>query len=153
MLCFIPYLSATVLLKMSVENLTEDSEAIIRGEVKEITCQWNEEKTLIYSKIRIKIKEGIKGKIEDEEIYIKQMGGVVGNIGQKIIGAPSFKEGEEVIVFLRRDRLQLNFFRVMGLCQGKFTVKEERLKEKDVSVEQFIRNIKTIIKSLEEEEK
>ena len=49
-------------------------------------------------------------------------GGVVGPIGQRVDGAPAFAKGEEVVVFL--SAAEAGAFRVTGLAQGKFSVRD-----------------------------
>ncbi len=149
MLLFVLPLSATVLLKMNMEELTTSSEEIVQGKVKEITSQWNEKKTLIYSEIKIEVKERIKGEKERKEIVIRQLGGKVGDIRLKVIGMPVFEEEEEVIIFLKKDKKQLKKFYVTGLSQGKFAVKEEKVGRKNIPVREFIGNINHIIKNFD----
>ncbi len=146
---FVLPLSATVLLKMSMEELTASSEEIVQGKVKEITSQWDEKKTLIYSEIKVEVKERIKGEEERKEIVIRQLGGKVGDIRLKVIGVPVFQEEEEVILFLKKDKKQLKKFYVTGLSQGKFAVKKEKVERRSIPVRQFIGDIKHIIKKFD----
>ena len=148
MIFFVLPLSATVVLKMSMEDITTSSEEIIQGKVKEITSQWNEEKTLIYSEIKIEVKEVIKGENKRKEIVIRQLGGKVGDLRLKVIGMPVFQEEEEVILFLKKDKKQLKKFYVNGLFQGKFAIKKEKVERKSMPVRQFIGDIKHIIKKI-----
>ncbi len=142
-------LSATVLLKMSMDELTTSSEEIVQGKVKEITSQWNEKRTLIFSEIKIEVKERIKGEKERKEIVVRQLGGKVGDMRLKVIGMPVFQEEEEVILFLKEDKTQLKKFYVTGLYQGKFAVKEEQVERKNIPVREFIGDIKHIIKNFD----
>ena len=148
---FVLPLSASGVLKKSVKELTVSAEEIIKGKVKEINSQWDDKKTLIYSQITIEVKEIIKGESEREEIVIKQLGGSIDNIRLKIAGMPLFKEEEEVILFLNKHKKQLKKFYVTGLCQGKFAVKNEKVERNNLTVQQFIGNIKQVIRGLERE--
>ncbi|KKK86190.1 hypothetical protein LCGC14_2765700, partial [marine sediment metagenome] len=82
-----------------------------------------------------------------QEIIVKVRGGEVGDIGLKVSDTPQFREGEEVFLFLRMEKLPL--FSVVGLFQGKYTIEEGRVKNRimglEVPLDSFISQIKGIL--------
>ena len=147
---FIAAPGSALMVKKSLEELTSEADSILIGEVKKIESQWNEEKTLIYTYVTISVKQHTKtlsGVGEVQEIIVKVPGGEVGDIGLKVSDTPQFREGEEVFLFLRMEKLPL--FSVAGLFQGKYTIEEGRVKNRilglEVPLDSFISQIKGIL--------
>jgi hypothetical protein len=69
--------------------------------------------------VEIQVSETLKGSPR-KTVMVRQPGGVVGNIGQRVDGVASFDQGEEVVVFLARR--PDDSFVVQGMAQGKFRV-------------------------------
>ena len=146
---FAPQASA-LMVRKSIEELTSQADSILIGKVKKIESQWNEEKTLIYTYVTISVKQHTKtlsGVGEVQEIIVKVPGGEVGDIGLKVSDSPQFREGEEVFLFLKMEKLPL--FSVAGLFQGKYTIEEGRVKNRilglEVPLDSFISQIKGIL--------
>ncbi len=75
----------------------------------------------IYTYITLSVLESVKGAKGEKFITIRQLGGTVGNLISVVPGMPSFKTGEEVVVFLSA-KDQAGYPWVMGLQQGKYSV-------------------------------
>ncbi len=143
---FAPQTSA-LMVRKNIEELTSQADSILIGKVKKIESRWNEEKTLIYTYVTISVKEHTKalsGMAEVKEVIVKVRGGEVGDIGLKVSGTPQFREGEEVLLFLKREKLPL--FSVTGLFQGKYTIEDGIAKNRmlglEVPLDNFISQIK-----------
>ncbi len=146
---FAPQVSA-LMVRKSIEELTSEADSILIGKVRKIESRWNEEKTLIYTYVTISVKQHTKtlsGVGEVQEIIVRVRGGEVGDIGLKVSDTPQFREGEQVFLFLKREKLPL--FSVTGLFQGKYTIEENRVKNRilglDVPLDSFIGQIKGIV--------
>jgi len=147
---FLASQTSALMVRKSIEELTSEADSILIGKVKKIESQWNEEKTLIYTYVTISVKQHTKtllGVGEVQEIIVKVRGGEVGGIGLKVSDTPQFREGEEVFLFLRMEKLPL--FSVAGLFQGKYTIEEGRVKNRilglEVPLDSFISQIKGIL--------
>ena len=111
---------ATTVLKMSLKDLARKSDAVIVARVEDETARYDANKE-IYTYITLKVLEPVKGSRKDDLITIRQIGGVVNNIASVVPGMPTFKKGEEVVVFLtQRDKAGYPW--VMGLQQGKYSI-------------------------------
>jgi hypothetical protein len=117
---------ATTVLRADVPALTRLSDAVVRGRVVSLQSHWTADGLRIVTDVRLEVVEALKG-APGRTITIRQPGGTVGNIGQRVSGLASFKPGEEVVVFLER---QGPVHVVAGLAQGKFHL--ERLKDGSV---------------------
>ena len=142
---------SALVIKKSVEELTYEADSILIGEVKDIESRWDKERTLIHTYVTVSVTEYIKRILETEEpeeITVRVPGGQVGDIALKVSDTPEFVEGEGVFLFLRIEELPI--FRVAGLFQGKYTIREgkviNKILEWEMPLESFIGQIEEIIK-------
>ncbi len=143
---FAPQTSA-LMVRKNIEELTLQADSILIGKVKKIESQWNEEMTLIYTYVTISVSQytkALSSAKQYQEIIVKVRGGEVGDIGLKVSDTPQFREGEEVFLFLRMEKLPL--FSVTGLFQGKYSIEDGIAKNRMLGVEtplnSFISQIK-----------
>jgi len=96
---------------------------ILVGEVKSIESRWEEPGPTIYSYVKIRVKECLKGSIEDEEVTVKMLGGEVGDVGLIVSSESIFAVGEKVKVFL--ELMESGEFTVVGGQLGKVLLSSE----------------------------
>jgi hypothetical protein len=121
---------ATTVQKFTVSDLAKKSESIVLARVEDETARVDEGTKEIYTYITLRVIDDVKGAKRndnaknpkaEEMITIRQLGGSVGNLISVVPGMPTFRKGEEVVVFLSaKDRAGYPW--VMGLQQGKYTV-------------------------------
>jgi hypothetical protein len=75
------------------------SEKIVRGQVISIRSYWNPEKTLIYTEVKVRVNEYLKGD-GPKEIMLNIPGGTVYNKTQWVSDAPQFNVGDDDVIFL-----------------------------------------------------
>jgi hypothetical protein len=78
-----------------------ESRAIVRAKVKSVSTGLNEQSGIVYTYIKLKVTDVIKGDIRDSVIVLKQPGGATADHGTMIFSAPRFTVGEQVIVYLQ----------------------------------------------------
>jgi len=110
---------ATAVLGVDVDQLTRQSDLVVRGVVKSKESRWSGDGRRILTDVQIDVSEPFKG-FPSRTITVQQPGGVVGDIGQRVDGMASFEPGEEVVLFLERYGPQR--FQVTGAAQGKWRV-------------------------------
>jgi hypothetical protein len=115
--------SATTVQRLSLKDLAKNSASIVRAKVEDLVARYDTNKE-IYTYITLRVLEPVKGSNKDEVLTIRQLGGTVGNIASIVPGTPTFKKGEEVVVFLSRNDVA-GYPWVMGLQQGKFSVSQD----------------------------
>jgi hypothetical protein len=111
---------ATTVMKLSLKDLAKKSDTIVRATVVDETARYDANKE-IYTYFTLRVLEPVKGSGKDQIITIRQIGGIVGTIASIVPGTPSFRKGEEVVVFLTQ-KDAAGYPWVMGLQQGKYTV-------------------------------
>jgi uncharacterized protein (DUF2141 family) len=124
------FAAATTVQKMSLRDLAKNSDAIVLARVEDQTARYDSNKE-IFTYITLRVLEPVKGPKKDDVLTIRQLGGTVDKIASIVPGTPSFRQGEEVVVFLTgKDRAGYPW--VMGLQQGKYTVTTDEKGQKNV---------------------
>ena len=111
--------SATTVVPLDIEALSEAADYIVIGEVKAIESRWLNERQIV-TEVTFVVHESLKGEASPE-LTVLTLGGRVEEIGQWIPGEAYFKEGEHALLFLEARGGGLG---VVGLGQGKFTLHE-----------------------------
>ncbi len=114
-----PVALAAVAGPTSVEELARGADAVVQGRVERRTSRWSADGRHIHTLVTLRSARVLRGSAP-EEVVVRVPGGVVGDVGQRVDAAPAFDDGEEVVVFLARDRA--GDWRVHGLALGKFRV-------------------------------
>jgi hypothetical protein len=110
---------ATTLVPMSDRDLAAASDVIAVGTVEQIDAVLLGSDRIM-SRITIAVGHGVKGVAAGTSLVVTEAGGDVAGLRSTIAGAPSYRVGERVLVFLRtRDDGSL---RTTALALGKFTI-------------------------------
>jgi hypothetical protein len=112
-------LQATMVPRMSLEEVVDASESIVHGTVARTWSDWDEGHKYIWTHYEIHVAEQLKGGVPGK-IVVSEPGGVVGETELQIVGTPRYEVGEEVVLFA--ERTQLGYLRTCGWGQGKFRV-------------------------------
>ncbi len=85
---------------MSLEQLARDADRILVGTVVLTQSAWNTERTAIFTTVRLRVDDAVKG-VRPREVVLRVEGGQVGDIAQSVSGGLSFAEGQQVVLFLK----------------------------------------------------
>ena len=119
-----PGAEATVMLPLSIEQMAQESVAVVRARVKHQASNWDEGRKRIYTQTTVQVVDPILSRLSlPDTIVLRTLGGEVGEVGMKVAGTPAFTPGEEVVVFLRSHPAAAGEFQVIGMSQGKYSVK------------------------------
>ncbi len=135
--------------KLTTEELTDGAEVVAVGKVTAMRSEWNKDRTRIYTKVTISVDQYVKGEQVEKTLTITHLGGEVGDVGELYSGTPKFRKDEEVLVFVKKDKL--GNLRVTGGARGKYTItKSESTGLKVVgetkTLDDFTAQIKSIVK-------
>jgi hypothetical protein len=111
---------ATTANPISDERLILTSRLIVTGDVQAVQAQWDKNRQNIYTYVTVKVSEVLKGQIGSDSIVLKQAGGIVGDEGIIIDGAPGYKVGQQVLLFL--NTLPDGALTVAHLFLGKYDI-------------------------------
>jgi hypothetical protein len=116
-------ISATTVLPLSLQQLSDRAELIFYGSVLENKVIRDGNNSRIATLTRFQVHDLVKGQAADTHT-IKQIGGAIaGGRSLRIHGVPRYQVGESYVLFLPRPS-SLGFSSPVGLQQGNFTVTE-----------------------------
>jgi hypothetical protein len=164
-----------LMIKIPLERLVNESEAIVIGKVQSVRYEWSLDKRLILTVVTVRTQETMRGDLMGPEIILEFPGGTMGDLSLKVTDMPSFTPKEEVLIFLRAIQniadtshsftVAQNFFpsyEVFGKAQGKCSISADGMatksgyeivdgeidSEKSISLESLKKQIKTILREL-----
>ncbi|MEZ6186516.1 MAG: hypothetical protein R3F62_16095 [Planctomycetota bacterium] len=103
--------------------MAERAELVVHGVVSVTKAEKSDDGAIV-TQIEVDVVEALKG-TPGETFTFTVYGGILGNRGSAIAGAPTFKRGEELVVFLTAENSK-GLRTAIGLAQGKFSVREEK---------------------------
>lgn len=112
---------AAVILPADLATLVSGARAVAHGHVIAVEPRWVEGRRRIESLVTLRVEEYLKGNLGDE-VTFKVPGGQMGPYRSFMVGAPTFVEGDEVVVFLNVQGPTVPW--ISGLNQGVFRVAE-----------------------------
>lgn len=124
-----------------VKSLSTNADIIITGKVSEQISEWNSDNTRIYTKVTIDVEEYLKGSTGQNKITITHPGGEVGEVGELYSHMPRFSNDEEVLLFVKEDRKNMNY-KVLSGEDGKLTLYRDKITGE--SVTSFNKKVSTI---------
>src|ERR1051326_198641 len=95
---------ATLMRAMPFDDKVEHAASIVLGKCVATHSQWDSEHRFILTYSTFQIEDTMKG-ASAAQVTIVTPGGTVGKLQQDTIGVPSFREGEENIVFTKATNL------------------------------------------------
>jgi len=114
---------ATVLERLSTEELARRADAVVRGVVIDsgVELAVEDAQPTPYTVTHIQVASWLKGQSVErsEVIVLRERGGAWRGGGLWIEGTPRYRRGEEVVTFLRRTGAH---FATLGMAQGKFEI-------------------------------
>jgi hypothetical protein len=114
-----PVAMATTLAKMSFIEVSRAADGVLIGTVADISSQ-RAHNGIIYSFVTLNDLEIVRGNYSGKQFTLRLEGGEVAGEIQRIEGAPQFREGERVMVFV--DGNGQNMVPVAGWTQGLFRI-------------------------------
>jgi len=112
-------MSAMVLVPADFVDMVSGSQLVVYGRVIDVRSQMVGDRRTIESVVTVSVAQAIKGD-PGATVSVRVPGGVVGRYRRVMVGAPSFRPGEDVVLFLsgRPPAIPMPF----GLSQGVYRV-------------------------------
>jgi hypothetical protein len=110
--------AGAVMLPASVEELARGSDAVVRGRVLDTAPRWSADGRRIVTEVEVTVS-GVWRGAAPGRLRVIAPGGDRDGVAQRVVGAPAFTPGEEVVLFLARRGPS---WRVRGLALGKYRV-------------------------------
>ena len=134
--CVVIFITSPVtalMIPLSTEELTDQSELVIRVTVEDIQGKWSKKKDVIVTQVSIIIDKIYKGTLDEEKVIVEFDGGEVDGVGFGVSDTAQFTKGEEVLVFLKSGLSKVDGFvyNLIGAAQGKYIIDEEGIAKKE----------------------
>ena len=120
LLCLVPSLSATVLLPAEFREIVNGSQIIVYGRVSDVRAEWTDGRRRIESVVTLAAADFYRG-TPSRTVTFRVPGGRVGRYKSVTVGAPEFRAGDEVVLFLKARGPAVP--QVFGMNQGVFRVR------------------------------
>jgi hypothetical protein len=112
-------LGATTVPSMSFEELVDQSDLVVSGQVTRAWSDWDAEHKYIWTHYEIAVSDTAKG-ASALTVMVSEPGGVVGDRGFLVAGSVTYAVGENVAVFARK--VPNGYLRTTGWSQGKYQI-------------------------------
>ena len=122
--------AATTLLRMSLSQMAQAADTIVRGRCIGISSRWDAGS--IWTFADVDLVETLKGS-PPARIIVRLPGGRVGNLATHLDAAPSLKPGDEKILFL--EKTPANDYAVTAWAEGAFRISRNSRGEETVTQE------------------
>src|SRR5689334_121197 len=99
LVCLAENARATVLLPAEFREVVAGSEIIVYGRVTDVRPEWSDDRSRIDTIVSVEAGTYLKGGPGDV-VTFRVPGGQIGRYKNVMIGAPEFRQGEEVVLFL-----------------------------------------------------
>ena len=121
--------ASATMVSLSIDTLVKNSEAIVRGVVKETTAQWNSDRTQIVTRAVIEVTDTYSGIVTEQTITVEYPGGEVDGLGMRVSDGVEMSAGEEIIIFLQAGTdggtIGPQVYSVFGSSQGKYSIGDD----------------------------
>ena len=120
LLCLSPSLSATVLLPAEFREIVTGSQIIVYGRISDVRSEWMDGRRRIESIVTLEASSFYRG-TAGSTVTFRVPGGQIGRYKNLTVGAPEFRSGDEVVLFLQSRGPAVP--QIFGLNQGVFRVR------------------------------
>lgn len=118
---------ATTLMREGLDQLTAKNELVVQGRVLDTNSHWNDGHTLIFTDVKVRPSQVLKGR-QEGDVTFTVLGGTVGDVTTLIIGGAELLPGSDYVLFLSHADLPgaANRLTVRDHAQGAFNVDKGR---------------------------
>lgn len=115
---------ATTVVHLPLPKLARLADVIVDARVERTICR--RKGKMLFTHVTVRVSTWYKGIRPDQRpatLKLRIPGGKLGQDRLVVVGMPTFRAGERVLLFLRR---QPGFYWPLGLQQGKFTITRDK---------------------------
>ena len=123
---------ATTMIQLSLNQLVDASDTVVRGTVTEMWTEADPRTGTIWTHAQVDISSVLKGNPAQDVIILEQPGGQLGHHGTIVEGVARFSVGEEGYFFV--EELASGRMVSTGMFQGKFNIILDPYSQKELAI-------------------
>ena len=116
---FLHSAGATLIPRLSFEQLTDVSDLIVSGRITASWAAWDQEHKYIWTRYNLSVGSSLKG-TPANTVEFAEPGGALDGHAMSIAGTVSYAVGDKLVVFL--SRMPNGYLRTTGWAQGKYAL-------------------------------
>jgi hypothetical protein len=113
----------TTVRQVNLSEMVGYADRVFYGKCLSAESKFDPDTGVTFREYRFRVKESVKGGVEGEEVIVRQIQ-MMGSRGSSIPGIPSYRKGQELLLFLHANS-KLGLTSPVGMSQGTF--KTQRL--------------------------
>ena len=117
---------ATTLVRLSLEQMSQASTAIVRGRATRQDTYWNPQHTQVVTDTTIAVESVVKGQ-PPRTLVVEQPGGTIGNFHEYVAGTVRFRPEASYLLFLEPAGDGPARYLVVGLSQGAYRIYQDEV--------------------------
>jgi hypothetical protein len=115
-------MSASQFVNISFDQVTRESDLIVRGTLGPTWSAWDDEHQIIYTYSTVRVTRYLGAFTGPDTLVVREVGGTVDDYTQQAVGFPVLREGEDVVLFLAKWDESSTDYRIHAYNQGKYLV-------------------------------
>lgn len=115
---------ATTLVRLSLEQMSQASTAIVRGRATRQDTYWNPQHTQVVTDTTIAVESVVKGQ-PPLTLVVEQLGGTIGNFHEYVAGTVRFRPETSYLLFLEPAGDDPARYLVVGVSQGAYRIYQD----------------------------
>ena len=140
-------LSATMLLPVSLEEITQTADVIVRGVVIASEGRLDESRGMVFTHVTLRVDEVVQGNVTEATVEIVVPGGVDGLSWTEVHGAPEVgPKDQDVVAFLYGERGEL--MSNVVYWQGLYHVDGDSVRETQEPVNAFLGRVRGMLRGV-----
>ena len=92
--------AGTAMLERSVPELVSNASLVVVGTVEDVTSYPPDARGVIYSDAKVRVRDTVVGATSEDYVTVRYMGGEYDGLAFGVTAEPTFRVGEEVVLFL-----------------------------------------------------
>lgn len=126
---FVQFSNHSQTFQKEIKSLSKGADLILTGKVTKQQSEWTHNKSRIITKTTIQVDEYLKGNGNRNFVVVTHPGGEIDGVGELYSHMPEFKNDEEVLLFLKKEKNSPDY-NVFSGEEGKISIVRNKKGEK-----------------------